>query len=86
MNPYERRIIHTAVQNIDGVVSNSFGDGVGRRVVISLEGVEVKPPRMNDNRRRSGRRAPQRTVKPAVSVPAREPKKDSDMPLYGKIN
>lgn len=35
MNPYERRIIHTTVQTIDGVVSNSIGDGASRRVVIS---------------------------------------------------
>ncbi|MBQ8338723.1 MAG: KH domain-containing protein, partial [Oscillospiraceae bacterium] len=27
MNPYERRIIHTAVQDIEGVVSNSIGEG-----------------------------------------------------------
>ncbi len=84
MNPYERRIIHTAVQNIDGVVSNSFGDGVGRRVVISPEGVEVRPPRNNDRRRRnSGRPAQKSNV---VVTEAREPKRDSDMPLYGKIN
>ena len=85
MNPYERRIIHTAVQNIDGVVSNSFGDGVGRRVVISPEGVEVRPPRNNDRRRRNLNRnsAPKQNV---VVTEAREPKRDSDMPLYGKIN
>lgn len=35
MNPYERRIIHTEVQNINGVTSNSTGDGATRRVVIS---------------------------------------------------
>ena len=35
MNPYERRIIHTTVQSIEGVVSNSVGDGAARRVVIS---------------------------------------------------
>ena len=34
MNPYERRIIHTAVQGIEGVASNSFGEGAARRVVI----------------------------------------------------
>ena len=38
MNPYERRIIHTAVQEIDGVVSRSIGNGVDRRVVIEPEG------------------------------------------------
>ena len=35
MNPYERRIIHTAVQEIDGVESNSIGEGSARRVVIT---------------------------------------------------
>ena len=89
MNPYERRIIHTAVQGIDGVVSTSFGEGSGRRVVISVEGAEVKPPRFNDrnDRRRGGYSRNSRPKNQAVaSAPAREPKKDSDMPLYGKIN
>ncbi len=88
MNPYERRIIHTAVQSIEGVVSNSFGEGANRRVVISVEGAEVRPPRFNDRRnqgrRRSGSRRP--AVKNTVEAPAREPKRDSDIPLYGKIN
>ena len=38
MNPYERRIIHTEIQNISGVTSNSVGDGDSRRVVISPKG------------------------------------------------
>lgn len=84
MNPYERRIIHTAVQAIEGVVSNSFGEGLGRRIVISIEGAEVKPPRFNDRRRSSSRSS--RPASKAVTAPAREPKKDSDTPLYGKIN
>lgn len=87
MNPYERRIIHTAVQNIDGVVSNSFGEGTNRRVVISVEGAEVRPPRFNDRRRSSSVRS--RNARPnnkVESVPSREPKRDSDIPLYGKIN
>lgn len=37
MNPYERRIIHTTIQGIEGVTSNSIGGGSSRRVVISLE-------------------------------------------------
>lgn len=87
MNPYERRIIHTAVQSIDGVVSNSFGDGVGRRVVISPEGAEVRPPRGNNNdRRRRNNRRPSAPKQNVVVTEAREPKRDSDMPLYGKIN
>ncbi len=87
MNPYERRIIHTAVQAIDGVVSNSFGDGVGRRVVISPEGAEVRPPRNNNNdRRHRNNRRPSAPKQNVVVTEAREPKRDSDMPLYGKIN
>lgn len=85
MNPYERRIIHTAVQDIEGVVSNSFGEGEGRRVVIAVEGSDIRPPRFDDrrrNRRPRGDRKPSNTV----VAPEREPKKDSDIPLYGKVN
>lgn len=35
MNPYERRIIHTTVQGIDGVSSHSVGEGAHRHVVIT---------------------------------------------------
>ena len=85
MNPYERRIIHTAVQGIDGVVSNSFGEGSARRVVIAPEGGDIRPPKRENGRRDgySRKRAPQKAV---TDAPAREPKRDSDMPLYGKIN
>ena len=88
MNPYERRIIHTAVQGIDGVISNSYGEGTARRVYIAPEDGDQRPPRRDDRRRggssrRSGGRRPSSTVSDA---PAREPKKDSDTPLYGKIN
>lgn len=34
MNPYERHIIHTAVAEIEGVRSESAGDGPNRRVVL----------------------------------------------------
>lgn len=87
MNPYERRIIHTAVQAIEGVTSASFGEGIERRVVIGLEGKELRPMRNNNSRRRDNNRSRKpRTQAPAVNAPAREPKKDSDIPLYGKIN
>lgn len=36
MNPYERRIVHSAVQHIEGVKSESVGTEPNRRVVISL--------------------------------------------------
>ena len=38
MNPYERRIIHTTIQEIDGVESLSIGYGQDRRVVIQSTG------------------------------------------------
>ena len=37
MNPYERRIIHSEVQNIKGVSTNSIGSENNRKVVIYLE-------------------------------------------------
>lgn len=86
MNPYERRIIHTAVQAIDGVVSNSFGEGAGRRVVIAVEGGDTRPQRRDTSRGRNGRGGRDRKASNKVEAPVREPKRDSDMPLYGKIN
>lgn len=89
MNPYERRIIHTAVQDIEGVVSNSFGEGSSRRVVISVEGSDPRPQRRDSRGGRGGRnggRDRNRRQSNKVEAPQREPKKDSDMPLYGKIN
>ena len=91
MNPYERKIIHTAVQAIEGVKSGSFGEGLDRRVVIAPEDVELKPRMSNRgghrNDRRGGSRGRDRRPSSTIaSTPTREPKKDSDIPLYGKIN
>ena len=57
MNPYERRIIHTAVQEIEGVTSHSVGADASRRVVITLaEGVKpTHPSKGGYNRGRGGR-------------------------------
>ena len=51
MNPYERRIIHSEVQNIEGVVSTSRGDEPHRCVVVS----PTNPRRYNNDRRRDRR-------------------------------
>lgn len=74
MNPYERRIIHTAVQDIEGVESISIGYGQDRRVVLqSTEGP------------RGGRRAPSRPKAP-IQQANTEPKSDrADLPKFGKI-
>ena len=37
MNAYERRIIHSACQNIEGVTTRSIGEGADRKIVISPE-------------------------------------------------
>jgi len=42
MNPYERRIIHSAVQNIEGVSTNSIGAENNRRIVIFPTGADGK--------------------------------------------
>ncbi len=85
MSAYERRIIHTAIQEIDGISSASIGEGKNRRVVIFPEGGTPNMPRRDNNRRRNDRggRRPSNTV---ASVPTREPKRDTDIPLYGKIS
>ncbi len=37
MNPYERRIIHSEIQNIAGVSTNSIGSENNRKIVIFLD-------------------------------------------------
>ena len=98
MNPYERRIIHTAVQEIEGVTSHSVGADASRRVVITLaEGVKpTHPSRGGYNRGRGGRggynrggRSGGRSQAPRVDAPTRAPRTDAGaekVSLYGKIN
>lgn len=47
MNPYERRIIHSCVSQIDGVSSRSTGSEPYRKVVIYAD-----KPKFNNNRRK----------------------------------
>ncbi len=47
MNPYERRIIHSAVQEIEGVTTHSEGEDPNRRIVITLER-RPKQPKQNE--------------------------------------
>ncbi len=81
MNPYERRIIHTAVQEVKGVSSWSVGEEPNRRVVIGTE----KGKRGGYNRGGDRNRRPNNA--PAKQAdPGREQKKDMDSaPLYGRI-
>ena len=51
MNPYERRVIHSAISKIEGVASRSVGDEPYRKIIISSE----LGSRRNDRRRGGGR-------------------------------
>ncbi len=59
MNPYERRVVHTAIQEIEGVDSHSVGSDSERRVVITLaEGFTAEngsAPRRDRDGGRGGR-------------------------------
>ncbi len=84
MNPYERRIIHTAVQQVEGATSWSVGSEPNRRVVIGPSDdnpVKERAPRNNRRRseRREGGERPQRSNAPrgeyVIERPAREVRK-----------
>ena len=86
MNPYERRIIHTAVQDIQGATSHSIGSDLDRRVVIApVDGAKNNNFRGGRNNRNGGRRERKEAYKPEIS-PDRAPKSDIDgASLYGKV-
>ena len=90
MNPYERRIIHATVSEINGVKSESKGEGSNRKVVIYP--TNPRKPKYNDRKgngnRKGGNR--DRKEKPAPQVQkTRETKLVDDFGgttgLYGKI-
>lgn len=54
MNPYERRIIHSAISEIEGVSSKSVGEEPYRKVVISS--LNSRPGRRRNNRSDKGER------------------------------
>ena len=86
MNPYERRIIHTAVQDVQGATSHSIGSDLDRRVVITpIEGAKNNTRGRNGGYNRGGRREKKEAYKPEIS-PDRAPKSDIDgTSLYGKV-
>ncbi|MGN0690128.1 MAG: RNA-binding cell elongation regulator Jag/EloR [Oscillospiraceae bacterium] len=99
MNPYERRIIHSVITEIEGVSSKSVGEEPYRKVIISSD--NPRPPRERNDRKggynkRGGRRngQPARALDLKTSFekdykkPAPKPKPEDEMDstaLYGKI-
>lgn len=82
MNPYERRIIHTAVQKVRGATSWSEGENANRHVVIGPD------PKARYNRGYNGRGRAPRNEAPAQRVnPDRKPLDESNgAGLYGRID
>ncbi|MBQ3073512.1 MAG: protein jag [Ruminococcus sp.] len=91
MNPYERRIIHTVVQKVNGATSWSEGENLNRHVVI---GPDPKAPRAQRGRGGRGRggydRRPKRNFEGNENVdntPKRAPINEGDgTGLYGRID
>ena len=89
MNPYERRIIHTAIQEIEGVTSYSTGVDLDRRVIIASENAPKNAHGdRRDNRRGRGGRGDRPRREPYVPDIAADREKKNDVAgvsLYGKI-
>ena len=87
MNPYERRIIHTAIQGIEGVTSYSTGVDLDRRVIIAPENAPRNTRGSRGDYRRGDRRErPKR--EPYVPEISADREKHSDaagISRYGKI-
>ena len=89
MNPYERRIIHTAVQKVNGAISWSEGENAARHVVIGPD-PKVKQNRRGgyQNNRRGGRRSYNGGKKSSTAPvnPDRVPLNEGgETGLYGRI-
>lgn len=89
MNPYERRIIHTAVQKVNGAISWSEGENMNRHVVIGPDG----KARENNGRGRGGRRPynNRRGSSGPKTAPAPDPDRKplnegGEFGLYGRID
>lgn len=91
MNPYERRIIHSAVSEIDGVTSHSTGEEPYRKVIISSINPRKGGERRNRNDRDRRRKNPEgpRKLDLATSFEKdyKRPKPEDELNagLYGKI-
>ena len=82
MNPYERRVLHTALQNHPAVSTHSEGEEPNRRVVITLKSRPAREEQQGEraekgdkpsgNRRRRSRRGRRGPKNPAAQNPAQE--------------
>lgn len=94
MNPYERRVIHSAISKIEGVASRSIGEEPYRKIIISSTNPKK---RSNNDRKRGGgkynnNRKPRRESKDidlstSFEKDYKKPKPEDAIEggLYGKI-
>ena len=74
MNPYERRVIHSAISQIEGVSSKSVGEEPYRKIIISSNNPRRNDRRRDDRRgggRRNDRRGGQRNRDREVNMERR---------------
>lgn len=87
MNPYERRIIHAVVSEIEGVFSKSKGDEPNRRVVIMSEtpvkGNFNRAPRKDEAPRKPYVHKAERTMEEILKNDFKD--KEASAELYSKI-
>ena len=53
MNPFERRIIHSEIQDIENVSTHSVGSDENRKIVVCYEGADKVQRRRNGGRHRN---------------------------------
>ena len=86
MNPYERRIIHTAVHDVEGATSYSTGVDLDRRVIIASENARQGGGSYRNSRGGDRQRRPRRESYVPKIEENREKKSDySGASVYGKI-
>jgi spoIIIJ-associated protein len=84
MSPYDRRIIHTAVQEFDGANSFSVGEGGERRVVVAPDEQYRRNDRKPFNNNRGGNmQRNQRNAQQNRRFPGEDkPRYNNDRPRY----
>ena len=83
MNPYERRIIHTAVQKVNGATSWSEGENLNRHVVIGVDSKAKNNYKKGRNKKSYGKKPVQKNT----VDPNRKPINEGEgLGLYGRID
>jgi len=95
MNPYERRVIHSAISQIDGVSSRSIGEEPYRKIIISslnpkkrhFDGSKGKGGRNFNGKKKPRRESKDIDLSTSFEKDYRKPKPEDSIEggLYGKI-